>query len=52
MIPTQSRTVMSVSQLNRATGQLLGEHFFSVMVAGELSNTTDKTWIKAYRNHF
>ena len=40
MIPTQSRTVMSVSQLNRATGQLLGEHFFSVMVAGELSNTT------------
>ncbi len=40
MIPTQSRTIMSVSQLNRATGQLLGEHFFSVLVAGELSNTT------------
>jgi len=31
---------MSVSQLNRATGQLLGEHFFNVLVAGELSNTT------------
>ncbi len=40
MIPTQSQTIMSVSQLNRATGQLLGEHFFSVLVAGELSNTT------------
>jgi len=40
MIPLQSRTIMSVSQLNRATGQLLGEHFLSIWVAGELSNTT------------
>ena len=40
MIPTQNRTIMSVSQLNRATGQLLSEHLFSVWVAGELSNTT------------
>jgi exodeoxyribonuclease VII large subunit len=31
---------MSVTQLNRATGQLLSEQFFSVLVAGELSNTT------------
>ncbi|RIZ65599.1 MAG: exodeoxyribonuclease VII large subunit [Methylococcales bacterium] len=37
---SENRTIMSVSQLNRATGQLLGEHFFNVLVAGELSNTT------------
>ncbi|MDD5114047.1 MAG: exodeoxyribonuclease VII large subunit [Methylobacter sp.] len=32
------RNVLTVSQLNRATGQLLNEHFFSVLVEGELSN--------------
>ena len=40
MLLSENRTIMSVSQLNRATGQLLGEHFFNVLVAGELSNTT------------
>ncbi len=35
-----SRTILTVTQLNRATGQLLGEHFLSVLVEGELSNVT------------
>ena len=34
------RTILTVTQLNRATGQLLGEHFLSVLVEGELSNVT------------
>lgn len=40
MIPIDdpTRTIMTVSQLNRATGRLLNEHFFSVLVEGELSN--------------
>jgi exodeoxyribonuclease VII large subunit len=33
------RNILTVTQLNRATGQLLGEHFLSVLVEGELSNT-------------
>jgi len=32
------RNILTVSQLNRATGQLLNEHFLSVLVEGELSN--------------
>lgn len=32
------RNILSVSQLNRATSQLLDEHFMSVLVEGELSN--------------
>jgi len=32
------RTILTVSQLNRATSQLLGEHFLSVLVEGEISN--------------
>jgi len=32
------RNIMTVSQLNRATSQLLGEYFMSVLVEGELSN--------------
>ncbi len=33
-----ARTILTVTQLNRATGQLLAEHFFSIWVEGELSN--------------
>jgi exodeoxyribonuclease VII large subunit len=33
-----TNTVLSVSQLNRAAAQLLNEHFWSVWVAGEISN--------------
>jgi len=40
MMSSENRTIMSVTPLNRATGQLLSEQFFSVLVAGELSNTT------------
>jgi exodeoxyribonuclease VII large subunit len=32
------RNVITVTQLNRATSQLLAEHFLSVLVEGELSN--------------
>ncbi|MGZ5052837.1 MAG: exodeoxyribonuclease VII large subunit [Methylobacter sp.] len=32
------RQILTVTQLNRATGQLLSEHFFSVWVEGEVSN--------------
>ena len=32
------RTILTVTQLNRATSQLLGEHFLSVLVEGEISN--------------
>ncbi len=34
----QARNVLTVSQLNRATSQLLGDHFLSVLVEGEISN--------------
>jgi exodeoxyribonuclease VII large subunit len=34
------RHIISVTQLNRQTSQLLSEHFLSVLVEGELSNTT------------
>jgi len=33
------RNIITVTQLNRETSQLLGEHFLSVWVEGELSNT-------------
>jgi len=33
-----AQTTLTVSQLNRAAGQLLSEHFWSVWVAGEISN--------------
>ncbi len=33
-----SRNIITVTQLNRATSQLLAEHFLSVLVEGELSN--------------
>ncbi|MDO9141371.1 MAG: exodeoxyribonuclease VII large subunit [Methylobacter sp.] len=36
--PTAQRNIITVTQLNRATSQLLAEHFFSVLVEGELSN--------------
>jgi len=32
------RNILTVTQLNRATSQLLSEHFLSVLVEGELSN--------------
>lgn len=32
------RTILTVSQLNRATSRLLDEHFLSVLVEGEISN--------------
>lgn len=37
---TQSakQKIMTVSELNRETSQLLGDHFLSVLVAGEISN--------------
>lgn len=35
---TPQRPVMTVTQLNRATAQLLSEHFMSVLVEGEISN--------------
>ena len=38
--PTAQRNILTVTQLNRATNQLLGEHFLSVLVEGELSNAT------------
>ena len=34
------RNILTVTQLNRATSQLLGEHFLSVLVEGEISNFT------------
>ncbi len=37
---SMQRNIITVSQLNRETGQLLAEHFLSVLVEGELSNTT------------
>jgi len=33
------RNIITVTQLNRETSQLLAEHFLSVLVEGELSNT-------------
>lgn len=36
--PTGTHKTLTVSQLNRAVGQLLSEHFWSVWVAGEISN--------------
>ncbi|MBT9097620.1 exodeoxyribonuclease VII large subunit [Methylovulum psychrotolerans] len=36
--PTEASATLTVSQLNRAAGQLLSEHFWSVWVAGEISN--------------
>jgi len=35
---TSNRNILTVSQLNRAANQLLGDHFFSVLVEGEISN--------------
>ena len=32
------RNILTVTQLNQATSQLLGEHFLSVLVEGEISN--------------
>lgn len=37
-IPIPNRIILSVSQLNRESSQLLGDHFLSVYVAGEISN--------------
>lgn len=34
-----ARNIITVTQLNRETSQLLAEHFLSVLVEGELSNT-------------
>ena len=34
-----TRTILSVTELNRATSQLLADHFYSIWVEGELSNT-------------
>jgi exodeoxyribonuclease VII large subunit len=38
MMKTSNPTILSVSQLNSATSQLLAEHFMTVTVEGELSN--------------
>ena len=38
VITRSMANVMTVSQLNRASNQLLSEHFFSVWVEGEISN--------------
>jgi exodeoxyribonuclease VII large subunit len=40
MMKTSNPTILSVSQLNSATSQLLAEHFMTVQVEGELSNVT------------
>ncbi len=37
------RNIITVTELNRATSQLLAEHFFSVLVEGELSNLAQPT---------
>ncbi len=37
-MPPAQRKIYTVSQLNRETSQLLGEHFLTVLVEGELSN--------------
>ncbi len=39
LTPAQ-RNILTVTQLNRATSQLLSEHFLSVFVEGEISNLT------------
>ena len=36
--PPAPRNILTVTQLNRATSQLLSEHFLSVLVEGEISN--------------
>jgi len=36
--PPAQRNILTVSQLNRATSQLLAEHFLSILVEGEISN--------------
>ena len=36
--PSIQRNILTVTQLNRATSQLLDEHFVSVLVEGEISN--------------
>lgn len=36
--PRPGQTILTVSQLNRAANQLLGDYFFSVRVEGEVSN--------------
>ena len=35
---SNQRNILTVTQLNRATSQLLDEHFLSVLVEGEISN--------------
>ena len=35
---SSQRNTLTVTELNRATSQLLNEHFFSVLVEGEISN--------------
>ncbi|MFU8790450.1 MAG: exodeoxyribonuclease VII large subunit [Methylobacter sp.] len=37
-VSNTQRNIITVTQLNRATSQLLAEHFLSVLVEGELSN--------------
>ena len=37
-LPPAQRNILTVTQLNRATSQLLSEHFLSVLVEGEISN--------------
>jgi len=38
ILPSFQRKIYTVTQLNRETSQLLGEHFLSVLVEGEISN--------------
>lgn len=38
-ITSVNRNIITVTQLNRETSQLLAEHFLTVLVEGELSNT-------------
>lgn len=38
ILPSVQRKIYTVTQLNRETSQLLGDHFLSVLVEGEISN--------------
>lgn len=38
ILPSAQRKIYTVTQLNRETSQLLGDHFLTVLVEGEISN--------------
>ena len=37
-VPSATQNILTVTQLNRATSQLLDNHFLSIFVEGEISN--------------